>query len=310
MDENSSYFTQPHFVNNEDIFTPATLTGHGNEYYLSTGADGSSLTHLRSVADGLIAPAIITGHDNSSPLDLNTNGFDFSPLGFHPNAVLTPSGMNINGTGLAQPQFAVHNVFTRPISTFPATTNGQGLLGGGEFAKLDGDFNDFSPISNAHGFYHGNNPLPTLGAYSSNYDSGSLLTMSEYAYNYGTNPIPPGNNAYGSIFTTPPQVANGVITGSNPGLLTATPYIPPVDPAAAEPPATAPGSRQICPVCQKTFGRLSDLKRHAAKHCAGPRKFNCPATGCRYKGDKGFTKKDKMKDHVKNKHPGIDVRSL
>lgn len=253
---------------------------------------------------------------------MNINGFDFGQAGFHPNAVLTPPNVNANGAGLTQSQFLTDGVFTPPISTFAATYNGHGLSDGVEFADVNGYLNNISPASNAHGFNHGNNPLPIIDAYNSNYDNNSALNMGEYSYNYVNDPLPPGNNAHGSVFTTTPQVTHGLINPTDPGLLTAAPFVSPDGPNAAEFSATAPGAggagvtdgagraRPACPVCQKTYGRLSDLKRHAAKHRTGHREFSCPATWCRYRGDKGFTRKDKMKEHVKNMHPEIDIRSL
>ena len=61
----------------------------------------------------------------------------------------------------------------------------------------------------------------------------------------------------------------------------------------------------LYPGCWLRFHDLTDLRRHIRKHREGPRAFNCPAPGCPRKGENGFYRKDKMKDHYKNKHTGV-----
>ena len=59
-----------------------------------------------------------------------------------------------------------------------------------------------------------------------------------------------------------------------------------------------------CQVVTKHFG---DLRRHyKAKHCTNPNKeqFPCPVVWCKYSGDNGFARKDKLKSHYKNIHEG------
>ena len=61
---------------------------------------------------------------------------------------------------------------------------------------------------------------------------------------------------------------------------------------------------QTCQVATKNFG---DLKRHdKAKHCSNPTKeqFPCPVLWCKYSGNNGFARKDKLKSHYKNIHEG------
>lgn len=50
--------------------------------------------------------------------------------------------------------------------------------------------------------------------------------------------------------------------------------------------------------------RWSDLKRHyTSKHCLNPKtKFPCPEIGCKYGGNNGFTRKDKLKSHREKVH--------
>ena len=61
---------------------------------------------------------------------------------------------------------------------------------------------------------------------------------------------------------------------------------------------------QNCKVVTKNF---NDLKRHdKAKHCTNPYKehFPCPESWCKYSGNNGFARKDKLKSHYKNMHEG------
>ena len=68
--------------------------------------------------------------------------------------------------------------------------------------------------------------------------------------------------------------------------------------------------------CQFFSIRRSDLKRHhAAKHCTQPERFPCPEPLCKYGGDNGFIRSDKLKEHQKKIHegkvrPGQALRTL
>ena len=62
--------------------------------------------------------------------------------------------------------------------------------------------------------------------------------------------------------------------------------------------------------CQFRTSRWPDLKRHyAGKHCKNPQKHSCQVIGCKYSGENGFTRADKLKSHVKNVHKGNTVPS-
>lgn len=302
------------------VFAPAIIAGHGNDSQLGWNTNGFDFNQPEFHPNCVFTP-IISGHGQESYLGVNADGSGFSQPQLHANSVFTPPiitghgseswlGVNANGSGFTQPQSHANGVFTPTPSTLSTIVDAQGVFNGGEFANVNGGFDGLSPTFNARGFNHGNNHLPTSRAYSSNNDGNSLLTMGVHSYGYENNSLPPGNSAYGSGFITPPQVTNGMITPANPGFLAATPFASPENSDPAEPPATGPKSRSTCSVCKKTYARSSDLKRHAAKHRPGLREFSCPATVCPYKGNKGFTRKDKMKDHVKNMHPEIDARSL
>ena len=56
--------------------------------------------------------------------------------------------------------------------------------------------------------------------------------------------------------------------------------------------------------CVYSGKRWPDLKRHyTSKHCLNPKiKFPCPEIGCKYGGDNGFTRKDKLKSHREKVH--------
>jgi hypothetical protein len=73
--------------------------------------------------------------------------------------------------------------------------------------------------------------------------------------------------------------------------------------------ATSPNStRHPCPHphCLSTFARLGDLSRHAKTHSPERhRKYHCREPGCDRNGRKGFTRRDKLRDHVRRVH-GLD----
>ncbi|KAM0799632.1 hypothetical protein BDR22DRAFT_306267 [Usnea florida] len=58
--------------------------------------------------------------------------------------------------------------------------------------------------------------------------------------------------------------------------------------------------------CQVSTRFWYELKRHYKKHCTSPDKeiFSCPVSWCKYSGNNGFLRKDKLKSHYKNIHEG------
>ena len=55
--------------------------------------------------------------------------------------------------------------------------------------------------------------------------------------------------------------------------------------------------------CKFTSKRFPDLIRHfQVRHCKSPQKVSCPLPWCKYSGDKGFARKDKLTSHYKNVH--------
>ena len=58
--------------------------------------------------------------------------------------------------------------------------------------------------------------------------------------------------------------------------------------------------------CQTVTKYFDELKRHYKKHCTSPDKkiFSCPVLSCKYSGNNGFVRKDKLKSHYRNIHEG------
>ena len=55
--------------------------------------------------------------------------------------------------------------------------------------------------------------------------------------------------------------------------------------------------------CPVTVSSVTDLKRHyTSKHCTKSEKFPCPLVWCKYSGDNGFKRKDKLTSHYRNAH--------
>ena len=55
--------------------------------------------------------------------------------------------------------------------------------------------------------------------------------------------------------------------------------------------------------CSVKVKAWSDLRRHITnEHCFNPTKFPCKVPWCKRSGDNGFTRKDKLRDHVRNTH--------
>ena len=61
--------------------------------------------------------------------------------------------------------------------------------------------------------------------------------------------------------------------------------------------------RPECLACRRKFTRAADLERHAKKH-RPEREFQCTVAGCEYRGS---YRKDKLKQHVKNRHPEMSL---
>lgn len=65
--------------------------------------------------------------------------------------------------------------------------------------------------------------------------------------------------------------------------------------------------------CDLAFARLYELDRHKRSVHGEGQQFPCPKAGCRFSilGVKGpFGRKDKLRDHINNVHPDIDLLSI
>ncbi|KAH7401776.1 hypothetical protein DE146DRAFT_651558 [Phaeosphaeria sp. MPI-PUGE-AT-0046c] len=77
----------------------------------------------------------------------------------------------------------------------------------------------------------------------------------------------------------------------------------------AIPPAQIPIRSFVCPEsgCKaQPFTRVGDLNRHSRRHDSVPG-FNCPAVGCRRTGKQGFSREDKLTDHMLAGHEEDDL---
>lgn len=60
-----------------------------------------------------------------------------------------------------------------------------------------------------------------------------------------------------------------------------------------------------CNICLKVFGRSGDLGRHYREHFEENRCYHCYEDGCDRNGQRGFFRRDKLRDHQKSVHGGI-----
>lgn len=58
------------------------------------------------------------------------------------------------------------------------------------------------------------------------------------------------------------------------------------------------------PQCGQLFIRWGELTRHYKTHCLRSEKFACDVLGCKYSGDNGFIRHDKLLSHKRNVHDG------
>ena len=57
--------------------------------------------------------------------------------------------------------------------------------------------------------------------------------------------------------------------------------------------------------CPVAVSSMTDLRRHYTnKHCTKSETFSCPLVWCKYSGNNGFKRKDKLKSHYRNAHEG------
>jgi hypothetical protein len=303
-----------HDLTHDYIFdTPLAETVHGEfNYVCHDNVSFNDPTYKEVFGAGGVSSTVLSSGQTSNPLSDTFPG----ELNFHDCHSTVPWNDHIYGDILG-----VGGIPSTASSAIPATSSiarhdaGLYLAGDEAFADHHNRFvgADQEIIHRTHDFAqgaYGFNGYPPATT-----DAQGLLTIDELPDISGHVNMPlPNMNAYGSFFAQPQFISNGAINPTDPSVAATTAPVSLVDsPAsipAGRPPTTTQGVRHECSVCRMTFSRPSDLKRHASKHRPGPKRFSCPSTGCKRQGEDGFGRKDKLKSHVKNKHPRIDYRGL
>ncbi|KAH9224361.1 hypothetical protein DL95DRAFT_62840 [Leptodontidium sp. 2 PMI_412] len=127
---------------------------------------------------------------------------------------------------------------------------------------------------------------------SSNTETNSSFNPSfqASASTYSTSPLLQESSAHTTIHSSSPESCFSSTSTTSP-----TPS-----------PANAPSpnsTRHPCPHCRSTFARQGDLRRHEKIHFPERhRKYHCWQPGCDRNGRKGFTRRDKWRDHVRGVH--------
>ena len=190
------------------------------------------------------------------------------------------------------------------------------------FSLIEGSFHpgqpyDFSKgsvelIGPAHtGVWNGN--IPAAHRYHLNSSDCIEKPFATNAASISKNALPTGPAVYAnghaleeSLFSFRTSIANNPLltcpTVCNKGhAMPENPFPTPASNIAPLPfsikPQIAP--RPMCTKCHQTFGRPSDLERHAKTHQAGPKDFKCRVAGCKYSSNR----KDKFGEHVRRRHP-------
>ncbi len=226
-----------------------------------------------------------------------------SPVSFMGSVAPVPFGLSTTdtyGSNFTQLQFINDDVVLPTTSSLP-TMDTYG-----------------SNITPAQFINNGNNGtiIPTNPSPSIMDTYGFNITPSQFINNgtvIPTNPSPSIMDTYGFAIARPQLINNDVNLPNNPSLPMTASFVTPMNSVASipdRPPITNPSASLTCPICQKTFSRAYELRRHGKNHRLGPKEFDCPLKGCPYRGEHGFPRKDKRNDHIKNRHPEIDVDSL
>ncbi|KAH6720652.1 hypothetical protein BKA61DRAFT_238086 [Leptodontidium sp. MPI-SDFR-AT-0119] len=107
---------------------------------------------------------------------------------------------------------------------------------------------------------------------------------------YGTSSLLQESSAHTTIHSSSPETSFSSTSTTSP------------TPSSAN--APSPNStRHPCLHCHSTFARQGDLRRHAKIHFPERhRKYHCWQPGCDRNGWKGFTRRDKRRDHVRGVH--------
>ena len=175
------------------------------------------------------------------------------------NDFATASVNYING------QFKANNPIPMPVSNNPILPLGIGLM--------TEDPIPLPPNMYPTGRAPANNPVPMPTS------NNHILPMEMGLMTEGPNPLSPNNYIAGRALTSKPHP----VPTSNSTLI-------PVD---IRPPVP---QRALCKKCDRTFGRQSDLERHAKKH--GPKNIKCQVQGCKYR----TYRNDKLGEHMIRRH--------
>lgn len=104
-----------------------------------------------------------------------------------------------------------------------------------------------------------------------------------------------------NMTTDYPMMSNPTAPGDN-TLQQVAPSIPQALPA----PAQAPGPRATCTYCPQTFARDYDRIRHEnSKHLRPANANMCPIAGCQKNRGQGFSRPDKLTEHMWKKHGNL-----
>lgn len=72
-------------------------------------------------------------------------------------------------------------------------------------------------------------------------------------------------------------------------------------------PSSSRAVRHICPTCNQSFSRLSDLHRHSENIHLQIR-HHCPISGCEDNRGRGYCRAEKMRGHLRKRHELIHFR--
>ena len=198
-----------------------------------------------------------------------------------------PSAYNLNASSLRAAPAQNNNAYATNIAnSYRNNLSIDGFLGQGVVGPAN------ARTQNATGF--GNNSVAGF------FNTG----VAGPAYAHPQNATGYGNNSVAGFFNTGvagpayPIVQNPSETQSVAAAHNAPGYLPFADPATDNKP------RFPCshPGCSKTFSRSADMARHFKKHDPVAPLFYCTEAGCKFSGEKGFYRRDKLLSHVRTVH--------
>ena len=159
-------------------------------------------------------------------------------------------------------------------------------------------------------------PLSYRGANSSLF-RGLIGTIPEFNVPFESYSINASGSNLSPNFSPPPMTPSNSSTSSY-----ATGYSPSIDPLTPMPNFSSPALDSLGPLptseqntasrqedhqrtcsysgCGKHFRRSADLRRHERKH--GSMSWHCEVDGCKYRGENGFYRRDKLLSHQRARH--------